>query len=192
MLIWYILCMSGTWKTDLCPSPLSNGEKWWYDVPRILTKFMNVNVIHKNAKVWCQIHSYIKDQKRQTVILTLFIYAKTVILSFLYLEILMVRNEYDTDCRSKKMILILWNFETLYRDTLWNFQNNNVVSPGHKMLTPYIFVGLVVFYFWHRTCICYWQTIKIEWFFKCLRLESFRQCALYTWPGTFQEHTPVA
>lgn len=117
MLIWYILCMSGTWKTDLCPSPRSNGEKWWYDVPRILTKFMNVNVIHKNAKIWCQIHSYIKDQKRQTVILTLFIYAKIVILSFLYLEILMVRNEYDTDCRSKKNDtdpLEFWNIVSWY------------------------------------------------------------------------------
>lgn len=70
---------------------------------------------------------------QKTVILTLFIYAKTVNLSFLYLKFLM---------SGTNMILILWNFETLYRDTLWNFHNNDVVPPGHKMLIPCIFVGL--------------------------------------------------
>lgn len=125
---WTIL---GKLTGSLFHAPMARSA--WYNVPRILTKFMDVNVMHKNAKIWCQIHPDIKDQKRHSFLHSSFMPRLSTCLSCILNSWCQERIWYWSSGILEHCIVILYG----------TFHNNDVVSPGHKMLIPYIFVGLV-------------------------------------------------
>lgn len=122
----------------------------WYNVPRILTKFMDVNVIHKNAKVWCQIHPDIKDHKRQSFLHSSFTPRLSTCLSCILNSWCQERIWYWSSGILKHCIVILYGtFTTM----TW--------SP---LDTKCLFLAFswdwMVFYFWHKTCICHCKELK--------------------------------